>query len=154
MKLIDKLVRTLNKKDRMSINWVMDCMGISFNYGETSFDLVIDKLAHSATLSAELLTSDQIDEEDLAESDVISVINELSKHSEGVVYFFDYDARNICGNITFNFTSYDELVYNLENAIHTFFIEMEVVLLVAAGSRVDAHLDSRFIESKKEEAIY
>lgn len=133
---------------------IFDETGLDFFFLDEKFDLNIYGLGRKASLSVSVFDGELMDTEDVEENDVLSVVNELSKQSDNITYYYEQESREAYGRYSFNFCNLDELTFQLINACHGLIIAKETFLRVAAGSRVDAHLDYSFIYSEEEDATY
>lgn len=153
MKLIESLVWFLQNKGAEKVRLLGDsCM--DFNYLAEKFELHIQSLTHQASVSVAVFDSEQMEDEGIGEEDVLSVINELSGQSDNITYYYEQEECKAYGRYSFNFADFDEFTFWLTNACHALLIAKETFLRVAAGSRVDAHLDWSFLYCEEEEAVY
>lgn len=127
---------------------------IDFYYGDDKYNLDINTLSHRAYLATCIFDNEQMDAEGLNEHDVINVINELSKQSDHLIYFYEQDEVKAYCRYAFNYVDFDELIFHLTNALHGLMIAKDTFLRVAAGCSVDAHLDFSFVYREEEQAIY
>lgn len=133
---------------------ILDNFGLDFCYLDEKFDLYLDPLSQLATLTAPVFNEDQMNDFEMDAESVIDVINELSKQSKNVSYFFEHDEEKAYARYSFNFRNLDELTFGLLNGCHALFIASETFISVAEGSRVEAHRDWSFVYSEEEEATY
>lgn len=153
MKLIQSLAWFLQDKGATEVR-MLDYSGLDFFYLGEKFDLNIETLSHQASLSVSVFVKEQMEDENLGEDDVLSVINELCKQSSNITYYYEHESQTAYGRYSFNYTNFDELTFWVLNACNALVIAKETFLRVAAGSRVDAHLDWSFIYCEDEEATY
>lgn len=153
MRTIESIAWHLQNKGATDIR-ILCSIGLDFIYNEDKFNLNIYSLSHRAYLATCVFDEDQMEEEGLNENDVISVINELSKQSDNLIYFYEDDEVKVYCHYAFNFSNLDELIFQITNAYHGLMIAKETFLRVAAGSRVDAHLDFSFVYCEEEQATY
>lgn len=153
MKLIESLAWFLQDKGAKDVR-MLDFSGLDFVFLCVKFDLNIETLSHRASLSVTVFDSVQMEDEDVSEDDVLSVINELCKQSDSVTYYYEHESHTAYGRYSFNYTNLDELTFWVINACHALIIAKETFLRVAAGSRVDAHLDWSFVYCEEEDATY
>lgn len=144
MKIIQSIAWHLQNKGATYIR-IFDSTGLDFTYNEDKFEFSIDSLSHRAYLATCVFDDEQMNAEGLNERDVINVINELSKHSGHLIYFYEQDEVKAYCRYAFNYGDFDELTFHLTNAYHGLMIAKDTFLRVAAGSRVDAHLDFSFV---------
>lgn len=153
MKIIESIAWHLQNKGVTDIR-LFDSTSLDFIYSEDKFEFIIDSLSHRAYLSTCVFDDEQMEAEGLNEHDVIDVINELSKQSDNLIYFYEQDEVKAYCRYSFNYGDFDELTFHLTNAYHGLMIAKESFLRVAAGSRVDAHLDYSFVYCEEEQATY
>lgn len=153
MKQIESLAWFLQENGAEEIR-MLDHSGLDFYFLGEKFELFTKSLSHQAWISITVFDREQMDDEDLGEDDVLSVINELCKQSDNITYYYEHESQTAYGRYSFNFSNLDELTFWVLNACHALIIAKETFLRVAAGSRVDAHLDWSFIYCEEEEAVY
>lgn len=151
MKLIQSLAWFLQDKGATEVR-MLDYSGLDFFYLGEKFDLNIETLSHQASLSVSVFVKEQMEDENLGEDDVLSVINELCKQSSNITYYYEHESQTAYGRYSFNYTNFDKLTFWVLNACNALVIAKETFLRVAAGSRVDAHLDWSFIYCEDEES--
>lgn len=153
MNTIESTAWYLQNKGTTDIR-LFDSTGLDFIYNDDKFELSIDSLTHRGYLSTCVFDDEQMEAEELNESDVISVITELSKRSDNFIFFYEACEEKAYCRYTFNYSNFDDLTFHITNAYHGLMIQKETFLRVAAGSRVDAHLDFSFVYSEEEQATY
>ena len=153
MNLIESVAWFLQNEGAEQLR-IFEDTGLDFLFVDEKFDLNIDSLSRKASVTVTVFDSEQMDAEVVGENDVLSVVNELSKQSDNITYYYEQVSREAYGRYSFNFSNLDELTFQLINACHGLIIAKETFLRVAAGSRVDAHFDCSFIYSEEEEATY
>ncbi len=153
MNLIESTAWFLQNKGAEKLR-IFEDFGLDFTFLEEKFEFHIDTISRQASVTVTVFDSEQMDTEDVGEHEVLSVINELSKQSDNVAYYYEYEAKEVYGRYSFNYSNFDELTFQLVNACHGLIMAKETFLRVAAGSRVDAHLDFSFIYGEEEEAVY
>lgn len=153
MDTIDSIAWYLHSKDAKDIRKFDSC-GLDFVYNDDKFDLTIDILSHRGYLSTCVFDEEQMDAVGLNDNDVISAINDLSKQSENLIYFYENDEVKAYCRYAFNFSNLDELIFQITNAYHGLMIAKDTFLRFAAGSRADAHLDYSFVYWEEDVATY
>lgn len=153
MNTIESTAWYLHNKGAKDIR-LFDCTGLDFIYNDEKFELIIDPLSHKGYLSTCVFNDEQMDAEELNENGVISVITELSKHSDNLIFFYEACEEKAYCHYAFNYSNFAELTFHIMNAYHGLMIQKDTFLRVAVGSRVDAHLDFSFVYSEVEDATY
>lgn len=153
MNTLESIAWYLQSKGAKDIR-LFDSTGLDFTYNDDKFELSIDPLSHRGYLSTCVFDDEQMDAEELGESDVISVITELSKQSDNLIFFYEACEEKAYCRYAFNYSNFDELTFHITNAYHGLMIQKDTFLRVAAGSRVDAHIDFSFVYCEEEEATY
>lgn len=153
MNLIQSAAWFLQNKGAEQLR-ILDNFGLDFCYLDEKFYLNIDPLRRLATLTTSVFDEDLMKDFEIDVESVMDVINELSKQSNNVSYFFEHDETKAYARYAFNFQNFDDLTFGLINGCHALFIANETFISVAEGSRVDAHLDWSYVYSEEEEAIY
>lgn len=153
MNTIERIACFLQNKGAMDIR-LFESTGLDFSYNDDKFELSIDPLTYRGYLSTCVFDDVQMDVEELSESDVMSVVTELSKQSDNLIFFYEACEEKAYCRYAFNYCDYDELIFHIINAYHGLMIQKDTFLRVAAGCRVDAHLDFSFVYSEEEDATY
>lgn len=153
MKLIQRLVWFLQEKGAKEVR-MLDYSGLDFYFLGEKFELFTNTLSHQASLSIAVFDEEQMEDESVGEDDVLSVINELSKQSGNITYYYEHESQTAYGRYSFNYSNFDEMTFWVLNACNALVIAKETFLRVAAGCRVDAHLDWSFVYCEDEEATY
>lgn len=153
MDTIEKIAWHLQNKGVSTIRRIgSSCL--DFYYGDDKFNLDIDTLSHRAYLATCVFDDEQMGAEGLNEHDVVDVINELSKQSDHLIYFYEQDEVKAYCRYAFYYGDFDELTFHLTNAYHGLMIAKETFHRVAIGSIIDAHLDFSFVYCEEEKATY
>lgn len=107
---------------------IFEDTGLDFLFVDEKFDLNIDSLSRKASVTVTVFDSEQMDAEVVGENDVLSVVNELSKQSDNITYYYEQESREAYGRYSFNFSNLDELTFQLINACHGLIIAKETFL--------------------------
>ncbi len=153
MNLIESTAWFLQDKGAKGLR-IFEDTGLDFSFLNEKFDFYVNTIRRQASVTVAVFGSEQMETEEVGERKVLSVINELSKQSDNITFYYEYEEKEASARYSFNYSSFDELTFHLINACHGLIIAKETFLRVAGGSRVNAHLDWSFLYNEEEEAIY